>query len=39
MKKVILSDADGCLVNWQKGFEEYMINLGHSRAPGTGRSV
>lgn len=32
---VILSDADGCLLNWNKGFEQFMDSKGFPRLPGT----
>jgi FMN phosphatase YigB (HAD superfamily) len=35
MKKIILTDADGVLVNWNKGFESFMVSRGHPRIPGT----
>lgn len=35
MKKVILTDADGVLVNWNKGFESFMESKGLPRLPDT----
>ena len=34
-KKIILTDADGVLVNWSNGFDKFMSNLGHELIPGT----
>ena len=35
MKKIILSDCDGCLVNWNEKFCEFMASKGHPRIPNT----
>ena len=35
MEKIILTDADGCLVNWNAGFCKYMAFLGVPQLPGT----
>jgi FMN phosphatase YigB (HAD superfamily) len=35
MKKIILTDADGCLVNWNEGFDAFMASKGHPRVPNT----
>lgn len=35
MEKIILVDCDGVLLNWSKGFEQHMVELGHRREPGT----
>lgn len=35
MKKIILTDADGVLVNWISAFEAFMVSKGHPRIPGT----
>lgn len=35
MDKIILTDADGVLVNWNRGFEMYMDTKGHPRLPDT----
>ena len=35
MKKIILTDADGCLVNWNKGFLKFMEEKGHPQIPNT----
>lgn len=31
MEKIIISDCDGVLVNWELGFEAFMVSLGHTR--------
>jgi len=35
MKKIILTDADGCLVNWNASFTKFMIEKGHPQVPNT----
>lgn len=35
MKKIILTDADGVLVNWDRGFTQFMENKGYPRLPNT----
>lgn len=35
MKKVILTDADGVLVNWNKGFLKFMEEKGYPQIPNT----
>lgn len=35
MNKHILTDADGCLVNWNKSFETFLAGKGFPRLPGT----
>ena len=35
MKKLILSDCDGCICNWNSGFEQYMSELGFPKIPNT----
>ena len=35
MKKIILSDADGVLVNWNNGFTKFMIEKGFPQIPNT----
>lgn len=35
MKRVILTDADGCLVNWNKGFIKFMEEKGLPQIPNT----
>jgi FMN phosphatase YigB (HAD superfamily) len=34
-EKIILTDCDGCLVNWNAGFEKYMGISGFPKIPGT----
>lgn len=33
--KHILTDADGCLVNWNEAFDKFMLSKGYPRIPGT----
>ena len=33
--KIILSDCDGCLLNWNKGFEEFALSKGYPKVPDT----
>lgn len=35
MEKVILTDADGCLLDWSKAFDRYMHRQGYVRVPDT----
>lgn len=35
MNKIILTDADGVLLNWVKGFETFATARGYPRKPGT----
>lgn len=35
MNKTILTDADGVLLNWEKGFDNFVSSKGYSRVPGT----
>lgn len=35
MEKIILTDADGVLVNWLAGFNAFMARNGHPAIPGT----
>jgi len=35
MNKIILTDADGCLVDWNKGFNEFMAARGMPQLPNT----
>lgn len=35
MKKLILSDCDGCLLDWNKGFENFMKSKGLPKLPNT----
>jgi FMN phosphatase YigB (HAD superfamily) len=35
MKKIILTDADGVLVTWLAGFEQFMASEGYNLIPGT----
>lgn len=35
MEKIIISDCDGCLVNWNHAFEAFMFSKGYNRIPGT----
>jgi len=30
-EKIILTDADGCLINWNKGFDKFMLSRGFPR--------
>jgi len=34
-KKIILTDADGVLLNWLARFDEYMASIGYKLKPGT----
>lgn len=34
MEKVILTDCDGCLTDWEWGFDRFMKNQGYSIRPG-----
>lgn len=34
-EKIILTDVDGCLVQWEEGFDAFMMSNGHSRLPET----
>lgn len=33
--RIILSDCDGCLLNWSKGFEQFATERGYPRMPNT----
>lgn len=33
--KIIVTDADGVLLDWLGGFNDYMVSLGYSQKPGT----
>ena len=33
-EKIILTDCDGCLVNWNKAFDQFMTGNGHPMLPG-----
>jgi FMN phosphatase YigB (HAD superfamily) len=35
MNKIILTDADGVLLDWNKGFEAFALSKGHPKVPGT----
>jgi FMN phosphatase YigB (HAD superfamily) len=35
MEKIILTDCDGVLLQWDKGFEKFIESKGHARIPGT----
>lgn len=35
MKKIILTDVDGCLLNWNSAFEEFMESRGYPKIPNT----
>jgi len=35
MKKIILTDCDGVLVNWNDGFDKFMLEQGYPRIPWT----
>jgi len=35
MERLILTDCDGCLVDWNKGFEAFMEMKKHPKVPGT----
>lgn len=35
MKKIILTDADGVLVNWNKAFSEFILSKGYKQLPDT----
>jgi len=34
-KRIILTDVDGCLLNWNEGFCEFMIEKGYPQLPNT----
>jgi len=35
MEKIILTDADGVLLDWNAGFDRFMLSKGHPRLPDT----
>jgi FMN phosphatase YigB (HAD superfamily) len=35
MEKIILTDCDGVLLQWEDGFEQFVLNKGHTRVPNT----
>jgi FMN phosphatase YigB (HAD superfamily) len=35
MEKIILTDCDGVLLQWEDGFEQFVLSKGHSRVPDT----
>jgi hypothetical protein len=35
MKKIILTDADGVLCEWNKAFNDFMLGKGYTQVPGT----